>query len=151
MSLTMTREEREEFLAALHVGIISIAQQDRAPLTVPVWYSYTPGGELHLTTYADSRKAQALRVAGRFSLCAQTEAWPYAYVSVEGAVLAMEAVDVERDIRPLARRYLGSEGGDTYVAENGGNDGWGGLLLVRMRPQHWLSTDYGKADSRYPG
>ncbi len=145
MSLIMTRDEREAFLAALHVGVISIEQQDRAPLAVPVWYSYIPGGELHLTTFGDSRKAQALRAAGRFSLCAQAEAFPYAYVSVEGEVLAIEAVDVERDLRPLARRYLGTEGGDKYVAENGGSDAGKGLILVRMRPQHWLSTDYAKA------
>jgi len=143
MSLTMTREEREAFLAALHVGVISIEQQDRAPITVPVWYSYTPGGEIHVITLEDSRKAQALRVAGRFSLCAQAEALPYAYVSVEGAVLAMEAVDVERDLRPLARRYLGIAGGDQYVAENGGSNAGRGNVLVRMRPHYWSS--YGEA------
>ena len=122
MSLIMTPDEREAFLATLRLGLMGLEQKDRAPLAVPVWSSYTPGGELHLTTLEDSRKAQALRAAGRFSLCAQAEAWPYAYVWVEGAVLAIEAVDVERDLRPLARRYLGNEGGDKYVAEIGGND-----------------------------
>lgn len=144
MSTTMTREEREAFLADVHVGVLSVEQGDRAPLTVPLWYSYVPGGEVHVITGADSRKAQALRVAGRFSLCAQSETPPYRYVTVEGAVVAIEAVDVERDLRPLARRYLGSEGGDRYVAENGGSTAGQSDLLFRMRPRHWLSVDYGK-------
>src|SRR5581483_6106804 len=115
MSSAMTREEREAFLAGVHVGVISIARPDRAPLTVPVWYGYTPGGEVYVITGSTTRKARALREAGQFSLCAQSEAPPYSYVTVEGAVSAMEAVDLERDLRPLARRYLGIEGGDQYV------------------------------------
>jgi nitroimidazol reductase NimA-like FMN-containing flavoprotein (pyridoxamine 5'-phosphate oxidase superfamily) len=51
MSLAMTPEEREAFRADVHVGIISIADEGRGPLTVPIWYAYEPGGELR------SRKA----------------------------------------------------------------------------------------------
>ncbi len=45
MSLAMTRQEREAFLADLHVGIISIDEPGRGPLTAPIWYDYEPGGE----------------------------------------------------------------------------------------------------------
>jgi nitroimidazol reductase NimA-like FMN-containing flavoprotein (pyridoxamine 5'-phosphate oxidase superfamily) len=36
MSLTMTKHERETFLADVHVGIISISDEGRGPLTVPI-------------------------------------------------------------------------------------------------------------------
>jgi hypothetical protein len=36
MSLAMTEQERERFLADLHVGVISIAEEGRGPLDVPV-------------------------------------------------------------------------------------------------------------------
>ena len=144
MSAAMTREEREAFLAGVHVGVISIARPDRAPLTVPVWYSYMPGGEVYVITGSTTRKAQALREAGRFSLCAQSEAYPYSYVTVEGTVSAMEAVDLERDLRPLARRYLGVEGGDQYVVDSGGIvTGWSDIV-VRMRPRYWSAFDFAK-------
>jgi len=65
MSLAMTKQERERFLADLHVGIISISEEGRGPLTVPIWYSYTPGGEVRAVTGATSRKAQLLRKAHR--------------------------------------------------------------------------------------
>ena len=55
-SLAMTRAEREAFLAAVHVGVISLADGERGPLTVPIWYGYEPGGELWIVTDRDSRK-----------------------------------------------------------------------------------------------
>jgi nitroimidazol reductase NimA-like FMN-containing flavoprotein (pyridoxamine 5'-phosphate oxidase superfamily) len=143
MSLTMTKHEREMFLADVHVGVISIPEPGREPLTVPVWYSYEPGGELRVVTGRTSRKGQLLTRGGRLSLCAQTEAAPYKYVSVEGPIVAIEAANLERDLRPLAHRYLGREMGDQYVdktrSEHSDN------VLVRMRPQRWLTVDFAKA------
>jgi nitroimidazol reductase NimA-like FMN-containing flavoprotein (pyridoxamine 5'-phosphate oxidase superfamily) len=144
MSLAMTREEREAFLADMHVGVISIPEPGRGPLTVPVWYSYELGGELRVVTARTSRKGQLLERAGRFSLCAQTETPPYKYVSVEGPIVAIEVADLERDGRSLARRYLGSEMGDQYVETMRGEFGRVENVLVRMRPERWLTVDYAK-------
>jgi nitroimidazol reductase NimA-like FMN-containing flavoprotein (pyridoxamine 5'-phosphate oxidase superfamily) len=144
MSLAMTKQEREAFLADVHVGVISIPEPGRGPLTVPVWYSYDPGGELRLVTGRTSRKGQLLARSARLSLCAQTETAPYKYVSVEGPILAIEDAHLERDRRPLARRYLGLQMGDQYVertrSEHSDN------VLVRMRPERWLTVDFGKED-----
>jgi len=141
MSLSMSKSEREEFLAALHVGVISIAEEGRGPLTVPIWYMYEPGGELHVLTDRDSRKGRLLQEGGRLSLCAQTEAPPYKYVSVEGPILAIEPSDVESHGRPMAHRYLGRELGDAYTQATSGT---GTSVLVRVRPERWLTVDYGK-------
>ena len=51
MSLTMSRAEREDFLAGLHVGVLSVASPDgRGPLSAPVWYTYQPGGTVNVST-----------------------------------------------------------------------------------------------------
>jgi nitroimidazol reductase NimA-like FMN-containing flavoprotein (pyridoxamine 5'-phosphate oxidase superfamily) len=142
MSLAMTKQEREAFLTDVHVGVISIPEPGRGPLTVPVWYSYDPGGELRLVTGRTSRKGKLLARSDRLSLCAQTERAPYQYVSVEGPIVAIEDAHLERDLRPLARRYLGIQMGDQYVertrAEHDDN------VLVRMRPERWLTVDFAK-------
>jgi len=142
LSTAMTKQERERFLADLHVGIVSVAEEGRGPLTVPIWYSYEPGGEVRVVIGGTSRKAQLLRTARRFSLCAQTEAPPYKYVSVEGPIVAIEPANLERDRRPLAHRYFGVQAGDRYIertrAETVEN------VLVRMRPERWFTVDYGK-------
>jgi len=140
VSLTMSRQEREEFLAGLHVGVLSVASQDGAgPLTIPVWYTYSPGGTVNVSTGRGTRKAAAIIAAGRFSLCAQDERPPYKYVTVEGPVAVEEASQDER--LELARRYLGLEGGDAYIAANPG----GSQIMLRLTPERWLSVDYGKS------
>ncbi len=143
MSLRMTKTEREAFLADLHVGIISIAEEGRGPLTVPIWYSYQPGGEVRIITEKASRKGQLLERASRFSFCVQTESPPYKYVSVEGPIAGMETADVERDSRPMARRYLGDEIGDQYI-EATRSERQGQSVLIRMKPERWLTVDYAK-------
>jgi PPOX class probable F420-dependent enzyme len=142
MSLQMTKAEREAFLADLHVGVLSIPEPGRGPLTVPIWYAYEPGGELRVVTGRDSRKGRLLAAAPRVSLCAQTETAPYRYVSVEGPVVYVGPVDRARDVRALAHRYLGPELGDQYVAATAA--GAGDEMLVRIRPERWLTVDYRK-------
>lgn len=144
MSLAMTRQEREAFLADVHVGIISIHENGREPLTVPIWYTYGAGGELRIVTARDSRKGGLLARAGRFSLCVQTETPPYQYVSVEGPIIATEAADLERDVRLLAHRYLGVEMGDRYIEQTRYAHEHAENVLIRTRPERWLTVGYGK-------
>jgi len=143
MSLAMDRTARETFLAATRIGVVSIAEPGRGPLTVPVWYHYAPGGTLRFVTAETSRKGRLLRDAGRISLCVQTETAPYSYVSIEGPV-TIGAVDYERDVREMALRYLGDEVGAGYLAlmHPGGNID--GTILVTLRPERWFSVDYSK-------
>ncbi len=141
MSLSMSREERERFLAGVHVGIVSIAEEGRGPLTVPIWYGYEPGGDVWMITERGSRKGRLLEKARRLSLCAQTEVPPYKYVSVEGPI-SLERADREKHARPLARRYLGRELGDRYIEQTGGGHEQDGSVLVRLRPERWLTVDY---------
>lgn len=145
MSLAMTREEREAFLADLHVGVISIEQGgDRPPLTVPIWYDYAPERGVWVITGEKSLKGRALRAAGRFSLVAQTEEPPaYRYVSVEGPIVETRESDLEKDQRPMARRYFGEALGDAYVKSMAGP----GQILFRMQPDRWRTVDYRKLGS----
>jgi PPOX class probable F420-dependent enzyme len=141
MSYAMSVAEREQFLAGVHVGVLSVAENgDRAPLAAPVWYDYQPGGLVSVITARGSRKGVALAAAGRMSLCAQDENPPYRYVTVEGPVEIEELDPADR--LAMARRYLGAEGGDQYVASN--PDPAGENVMIRMHPEHWLTVDYGK-------
>lgn len=141
MSLAMTAAEQQEFLAGLHIGVLSVVAGERGPLTVPVWYEYQPGGRLSVVTGRHSRKAQAIRAAGRMSLCAQDENLPYKFVSVEGPVTGEDVDPAER--LAMARRYLGTELGDQYVTSNPDPDGE--MMVFRMTPQRWVGVDFGKA------
>jgi len=109
---------------------------------VPIWYAYEPGGELWFLTSPDSVKGRLLRQSMRFSLCAQSESLPYKYVSVEGTATISPA-DKELHSRPMARRYLGTKGGDRYVDGDGGESD-GESVRVSMVPERWFPLDYSK-------
>ena len=136
----MTSEQRESFLADVHVGVLSVERSDGPPLAAPVWYRYQPGGDVELMTDGDSLKGRLLRAAGRASLCAQREALPYAYVTVEGPITFADAAD--GDLLDIATRYLGPDGGRAYAAGNAGGDS----TIVRLTPERWFSTDYSGLD-----
>lgn len=138
----MTPAEREAFLASVHVGVLSIAEPDRGPLTVPIWYAYESGGDVWLWTDTTSRKAALLRQAGRASLCVQQEIRPYKYVSIEGPIVAITSATTA-DIHHLATRYLGAEEADAYVAGLEGGGATDTDCVVRIRPERWLTFDEG--------
>jgi PPOX class probable F420-dependent enzyme len=139
MSVNMSPAERESFLAELHVGVLAVAAGDgRGPLAIPIWYRYQPGGTVTVTTGENSTKARAIAAAGRFSLCAQDEAPPYRYVSVEGPAVLGPRDPAERSA--IARRYLGQEEGDAWIAANPAMDD----VVIRMTPERWQTADFGK-------
>ena len=140
MSLTMSSSEREFFLSALHVGIISIPRATKGPLAVPIWYDYQPGGEVWVITDADSIKAKLLTKASRISLCAQTETAPYQYVSVEGPFTTRPST--QEELLAMAVRYLGEEQGQAYAENSAG--GGEGSIVVAIAPETWFSVDYNK-------
>jgi nitroimidazol reductase NimA-like FMN-containing flavoprotein (pyridoxamine 5'-phosphate oxidase superfamily) len=142
MSLVMTRAEREEFLAGVHVGIVSVDDPGHGPLSVPVWYAYQPGATVDILTDGQSRKARRMRTAGRFTLCVQTESIPYCYVSVEGPITVIRDTVSSEERRALAYRYLGQELGDRYLAAT--SDDPSESAVFRMSPERWLSADFSR-------
>lgn len=141
--ITMSEAERQAFLAEVRIGIVSINEPGRGPLTVPVWFDYEPGGEVSFVTPAESRKAALLAVGDRMSLVVQDEEMPPKYVSVEGTVTAIDEATVEGDVTAMAVRYLGDEIGALYVETTRAEDPRD-EVLVRLRPERWFSADFAK-------
>ena len=139
MSLSMSQSDREQFLADLHVGVVSMNRDAAGPLSAPIWYSYSDG-LVCFTTGADSLKGRLMSLGARISMVAQTETPPYQYVSVEGPIVVREAAELERDIRPMAIRYLGETQGNAYA--DASSDA--GKVLIKMQPEKWLTVDYSK-------
>src|SRR4051794_3919175 len=133
----MTPEEREVFLAEVHVGVLAVDEPGRGPMALPIWYRYVDG-VIEIGMNGNSRKAQLLRAAGRATMTVQTETAPYQYVSVEGPV----TVDaVQRDDLEMASRYLGPERGTWYAEPNPTTPA---AVTVALRPDHWRARAPGK-------
>jgi nitroimidazol reductase NimA-like FMN-containing flavoprotein (pyridoxamine 5'-phosphate oxidase superfamily) len=141
----LTVQEREAFLADRHVAVLSVASDsDRPPLTVPVWYSYQPGGNLTFFTGSQGRKARKSRLiqkAGVLSLSVQHETPPYRYVTVEGTVVQTDRPPSAEQVLAVVRRYLPEEMAQGFVAEELGRAD-SELVLYTIRPDRWLTFDF---------
>lgn len=142
MDLAMSVHDREKFLAEVHVAVLGVTDTrgETAPLQVPVWYSYEPGGDVVVLTGRTSRKAQLIRTARRFSLCVQDEFAPYRYVSVEGSVVAIEDRVDPAERAAMAHRYLPPETALAYLKAN--QDQLVSDITLRMRPERWRTADF---------
>jgi nitroimidazol reductase NimA-like FMN-containing flavoprotein (pyridoxamine 5'-phosphate oxidase superfamily) len=138
----MSTEAREAFLSAVHVGVLGVGdpRDGSAPLLLPIWYAYAPGGDVVVQTGRKTLKADLLRGAGRFSLCVQDESAPYKYVSVEGPVTAIVDPIPAEERRNLAFRYLDAATAQAYLAGN--ENQLTEDILFRMRPQRWRTADF---------
>jgi len=136
---SFSETERQEFLAALHVAVLSVAATNgRPPASVPIWYDYTPGGNIRVNTGAGSRKAKLIEQAGVVTLVVQREEPPYQYVVVEGTVVDT-VTPAPLDVREtIAIRYLGEEGGRGFVSSMKDSPG----VLFTIRPDRWLTADF---------
>ena len=134
----MTRDEIDEFLAGVHVGVLSIQREGKGPLALPVWYDYQ-NGDIVIMMSDSSVKAKLLRRHGRATFTVQQEALPYKYVMAEGPVTVSNE---SYDVTAMATRYLGEELGAQYAAANPPSDDG---ALVRLTPERFLTVDYAKS------
>lgn len=134
-----SESERQEFLADKHVAVLSVDAGDgRPPASVPIWYDYTPGGNIRIMTGASSRKARLIERARTVTLVVQREEPPYQYVVVEGTIVETTKPAPLDVAEAVAVRYLGEEGGRAFVRSMEGVE----EVLFTIRPDRWLSADF---------
>lgn len=139
--MALSPEERETFLSEPRVAAFAVdAGEGRAPLTVPIWYQYAPGEDVWILTGLHSRKNRLLQAAGRFSLLVERVEPTIRYVSVEGPVVDTSPATVEK-LQEISARYLPAEKVEGYVDFAWKNHGE--QVVVRMRPERWVSSDLG--------
>jgi nitroimidazol reductase NimA-like FMN-containing flavoprotein (pyridoxamine 5'-phosphate oxidase superfamily) len=137
----LSKEEREEFLAEPHVAALSVyAGEDRGPLTVPIWYQYSPGGEPWLLTGRGSRKHRLIEAAGRFTLMVERVEPSVRYVAVDGTVSRIEA-STDEHVVEVSARYVAPARLDAYLAY--ARESYGDQVVIHLKPEQWLSADLG--------
>lgn len=139
--MALSREERELFLAEAHVAALSVnAGNGRGPLTVPIWYQYSPGGQPWLLTGVGSRKHRLIEAAGHLSLMVDRVEPTVRYVAVDGAVSHIEK-GTDEQLVEMTKRYLPAEAVEPYLEM--ARREHGESVAVFLKPQHWLSADLG--------
>ena len=140
--MALSKDERERFLAEPHIAALSVYAGDkRGPLTVPIWYQYTPGGQPWVLTGAGSRKHRLIEAAGHFSLMVERVEPSLRYVAVDGAVSRIEP-GTEEQLAEMAKRYLPPEKVEPYLEF--ARREHGEQIVVVLEPEHWVSADLGQ-------
>ncbi|MEV8376911.1 pyridoxamine 5'-phosphate oxidase [Kribbella sp. NPDC056861] len=139
----MSKQQREEFLADAHVGVLSVAGAPGTPPTsVPTFYAYEPGGDLTMFTGTQRRapkRLERIKEAGVISFVVQREQMPPAYVTVEAELVEVSTPTPEQMLA-IAGRYMPEEHAQGYVqAELGDPEHL--VTLLTFRPTRWLSSD----------
>jgi hypothetical protein len=139
--MALSKEEREQFLAEPHIAALSVYAGDkRGPLTVPIWYQYSPGGEPWFNTGAGSRKHRLIEAAGAVTLMVDRVEPTVRYVAVDGLVSRIEP-GTDEQLVEMTKRYLAADKVDAYLEfarrEHGES------VAVCLKPEHWLSADLG--------
>jgi len=139
--MALSKEEREQFLAEPHAAALSVSAGDkRGPLTVPIWYQYSPGGDPWIHTGAGSRKHRLIETQGEFTLMVDRVEPTVRYVAVDGPVSRIEPATNESLVE-LVKRYLPPEKVDAYLEFARREHGEG--VVIHMKPEHWNSSDLG--------
>ena len=140
-SMALSKDEREQFLAEPHIAALSVSAGDkRGPLTVPIWYQYTPGGEPWVLTGNGSRKHRLIETQGEFTLMAERLEPTVRYVAVDGPVSRIEP-GTDEQLVELTKRYLPADKVDAYLEFARREQG--DSVTIFLKPQHWLSADLG--------
>jgi nitroimidazol reductase NimA-like FMN-containing flavoprotein (pyridoxamine 5'-phosphate oxidase superfamily) len=144
MPRPLTEREREAFLAEPRVAVLSLpSDNDRPPLSFPVWYGYEPGGNITYYTHRTeptSRKLRLLREGTAVSFCVQREEIPYKYVTVEGTVVDENEAPTDEQMLAIVRRYLPAEDARAYL--DGERASGVALVLFTIRPDRSAGLDF---------
>lgn len=146
MPRSMTERERQEFLAEPHVAVLSVASDNRPPLT----YGYQPEGDFTFFTGTQGRKVGKTRLieeAGVLSLSVQRGEFPYKYVTVEGAIVGEDRSPSAEQMLAVARRHLSEKAARRFVEaelEHPSSE----LVLFTIRPARWTPTSRKRRDGR---
>ncbi len=139
--MALSKDDREQFLAEPHIAALSVyAGTERGPLSVPIWYQYTPGGDLWFNTGSGSRKHRLIESSGYVSLMVERVQPTVRYVAVDGPVLRIEPGTDDRLVE-MTKRYLPPEKVDGYLEV--ARREHGESVAVFVDPEHWLSADLG--------
>ena len=139
--MALSKEDREAFLAEPHIAALSVYAGDkRGPLTVPIWYQYTPGGEPWVLTGLGSRKHRLIETAGHFTLLVERVEPTVRYVAVDGPVSRIEPGTDELLVE-VSSRYVARDRLDAYLSF--ARENYGEEVVIYLKPEHWISADLG--------
>ena len=94
---------------------LSYTWTDGTPRVVPMWFHWT-GREILMGAPPNSPKMRALTDGSPVALSIDTDEWPYTVLSIRGTIACQTVEGTFPEYVEMARRYLGEEGSQQFLA-----------------------------------
>ena len=120
------------------LAVLATHRRDGSVMLSPVWHEWRDGG-FTVATHSTDGKVKHLRRDPRANIVVCEHVPPYRSVELRTEVHFISTGVDETTLR-IASRYLGAEGGATYL-EQGGDD-----LLLRLEPGILRTWDFADDD-----
>jgi PPOX class probable F420-dependent enzyme len=106
----------QELLAAPIPARLAYTARDGTPRVVPIWFQWT-GSELVMASLPGAPKVAAMQARSDVAVTIDTDAWPYKALMIRGKARVDRHTGVVPEFTQAARRYLGDQGGDGFLAQ----------------------------------
>lgn len=145
MPRPLSEQERWDLLNERHVAVMSVAtDDDRPPLTVPLWYAVQEDMTLFFftgTTGEPVRKTRLIERARAVTLVVQREEMPYRYVTVECSLEAVHRPPTAEQMVSVVGRYLPERQAQGFV-RGALRRATEHLVGFTLRPTRWNALDF---------
>jgi pyridoxamine 5'-phosphate oxidase-like protein len=105
----------QQLLQSAIMARLAYVWPDGTPRVLPMWFHWT-GDEILMGAPPNSPKMKALPANPAVALSIDGEAFPYPVLLIRGAATTEILDGPFPEYGAMARRYLGDEGGDNFIA-----------------------------------
>jgi hypothetical protein len=129
----------QELLGSPLMARLAYIWSDGTPRVVPMWFHWT-GSEILMGAPPNTPKMKVLTDDAAVALTIDTDAWPYRVLTIRGTI-AVEVVDAPfPEYESMARRYLGDEGGEQFLAA--ARQAFSQWTRITIRPERASLIDF---------
>jgi hypothetical protein len=115
LQMLQTDPVAQELLRAPLLARLAYTWRDGTPRVVPMWFHWT-GEEFLMGAPPNAPKMRVLADRPDVAFTIDTDEWPYLVLSVRGTASHELVETVFPEYAAMARRYLGDEGGQQFLA-----------------------------------
>jgi hypothetical protein len=112
---------------------------DGTPRVVPMWFHWT-GEVILMGAPPNSPKMRVLTDDRAVALSIDTDEWPYTVLAIRGTITCRTVEGTFPEYVDMARRYLGEEGGEQFLAA--ARQTFARWVRIALRPEHVRVIDF---------
>ena len=107
----------QELLHSTRMARLAYVWKDGTPRVVPVWFHWDER-EIVVAGPPEAPKMKVLPRNPKVALTIDSEAWPYHTLMIRGTATWGVVEGLPQEYKSAARRYMGDEGGDAWIAKS---------------------------------